>query len=215
MCTNFTPTADSEWVRRHFGLVLPSGGPAECYPGYLAPMVVRGQHSGRIGCGLARFGLIPAWAEDERIGRHTYNARSETAAVKPSFRAAWKGRRYGLVLVDDFFEPSYESGRATRWRIGLETGGPFAIACLWDRWERSGSDERVVSFSMLTINADDHPVMKRFHKEGDEKRTPVIVRPERFQVWLNATPEEAKAMMTWADMPELASAPAPRASVQK
>jgi putative SOS response-associated peptidase YedK len=212
MCTNFTPTADLEWVRQHFGVDLPEGGPEECFPGYLAPLIVRGPHSGRMGCGLARFGLIPGWAKDDRIARHTYNARSETAAVKPSFRSAWRGRRYGLVLVDDFFEPSYETGRAVRWRIGLASGGPFGIACLWDRWEPPQGGERVVSFSMLTVNADAHPVMKRFHREGDEKRTPLIIPPEQHKAWLQATPAEAEAMMSWSGMPELSSAPAPRAA---
>jgi len=214
MCTNFTPTTNSAWVLQHFGIELPSGSPAECFPGYLAPLVVRGQQSGRIGCGLARFGLIPAWAQDDRIARHTYNARSETAAVKPSFRAAWKGRRFGLVLVDDFFEPCYETGRAVRWRIGLASGEPFGIACLWDRWEARETGERIVSFSMLTVNADPHPVMNRFHKPGDEKRTPVIIAPGRHQAWLEATPPEAQAMLRGDQLPELVSTPAPKPSTR-
>ena len=105
-------------------------------------------------CGLARFGLITAWAQDDKISRHTYNARSESAAEKPSYRAAWQHRQYGLALEDDFFEPSYESGKAIRWKIGLAAGDPFGIACLWDRWLDSSSRELVVSFPMLSVNAD-------------------------------------------------------------
>jgi hypothetical protein len=113
--------------------------------------------------------LIHAWAKDDKISRHTYNARSETAAVKPSYRTAWRQRQFGLVLVDDFYEPSYASGKAVRWKIELASGDPFGIACLWDRWTDSASGERVVSFSMLTVNADEHPVMNQFHKLGDKK----------------------------------------------
>lgn len=210
MCTNFTPTKRAQWVKEKFGVELPSGVPDESYPGFAAPLVVKSHQTGRVACGLARFGLIPSWAKDDKISRHTYNARSETAAEKPSYRAAWRHRQYGLVLVDDFYEPSYESGKAVRWRIGLASGEPFAIACLWDRWTDLASGELVVSFSMLTVNADQHPVMRQFHKTGDEKRTPVIIAPELHDSWLSAGSEQAAELMTWTHMPELTAAPAPK-----
>jgi len=61
----------------------------------------------------------------------------------------------------------------------------------------------IVSFSMLTINADKHPVMNRLHKPEDEKRTVVPLKPELFEDWLNATPESAKDLLSLASMPEL------------
>ena len=134
---------------------MPAGFPDESYPGFDAPIVVKSHQTGRVACGLAKFGLIPAWAKDDKIARHTYNARSETAAEKPNYRTAWRHRQYGLVLVDNFYEPHYESGRAVRWRIDLASGDPFGIACLWDRWTDSATGELVVSFSMLTVNADE------------------------------------------------------------
>ncbi|WP_422169964.1 SOS response-associated peptidase [Limnohabitans sp.] len=189
---------------------MPAGYPEESYPGFAAPVVVKSHQTGRVACGLARFGLIPAWAKDDKISRHTYNARSETAAEKPSYRTAWRQRQYGLVLVDHFYEPSYESGRAMRWRIALASGDPFGIACLWDRWTDPASGERVVSFSMLTVNADEHPVMNQFHKSGDEKRTPVIIAPALHGAWLSADVSQATALMNWQHMPELVASPAPR-----
>lgn len=134
MCTNFTPTQRSEWVKEKLGVDLPAGYPQESYPGFAAPVIVKSQQTGRVACGLARFGLIPAWAKDDKISRYTYNARSETAAEKPSFRTAWRQRQFGLVLVDNFYEPSYEYGKAVRWKIALASGDAFGIACLWDRW---------------------------------------------------------------------------------
>lgn len=210
MCTNFTPTTRAQWVKENLGVVLPSGFPEEAYPGYLAPVVVKSRQSERVACGLARFGLIPGWAKDDKISRHTYNARSETAAEKPSYRTAWRQRQFGLLLVDNFYEPSYESGKAVRWKIGLASGDPFGIACLWDRWTDPASGERVVSFSMLTVNADDHPVMKQFHKHGDEKRTPVIIAPELQDAWLSADTNQASELMTWSHMPQLVAIAAPR-----
>ena len=173
-------------------------------------IVVKSHQTGRVACGLARFGLIPSWAKDDKIGRHTYNARSETVAEKPSYRAAWRQRHYGLVLVDDFYEPSYESGKAIRWKIELSSGDPFGIACLWDRWTDPASDELVVSFSMLTVNADEHPVMRQFHRPRDEKRTPVIIAPELHDKWLSADSIHASELMTWDHMPQLTASSAPR-----
>ena len=209
MCTNFTPTTRAQWVKENLGVDLPSGCPEEAYPGYLAPVVVKSRQSERVACGLARFGLIPGWAKDDKISRHTYNARSETAAEKPSYRTAWQQRQFGLVLLDNFYEPSYESGKAVRWKIELASGDPFGIACLWDRWTDPASGERVVSFSMLTVNADDHPVMKQFHKHGDEKRTPVIIAPELQDAWLSADTTQASELMTWSHMPDLLALQAP------
>jgi putative SOS response-associated peptidase YedK len=208
VCTNFTPTKRAQWVKETLGVDLPSGFPEETYPGYLAPLVVKSRQSKRVACGLARFGLIPGWAKDDKISRHTYNARSETAAEKPSYRTAWRQRQFGLVLVDNFYEPSYESGRAVRWKIELTSGEPFGIACLWDRWIDPASGALVVSFSMLTVNADKHPVMCQFHKPGDEKRTPVIIDPKLHDQWLSADIGMATELMTWAHMPELNARPA-------
>lgn len=210
MCTNFTPTKRAEWVKKALDVDLPTEYPDESYPGFAAPVVVKSHQSDRVACGLARFGLIPAWAKDDKISRHTYNARSETVSEKPSYRNAWRLRQFGLVLCDNFYEPNYESGRAVRWKIERADHEPFAIACLWDRWTEPESGQLVVSFSMLTLNADEHPVMNRFHKPGDEKRTPVIIAPELHQRWLSATVEEAQELMRWEHMPALTACAAPR-----
>lgn len=206
MCINFTPIRKAPWVTAQFGVDLPAAlYPVETYPGYTAPLVIQSHTSGRVACGLARFGLIPAWAKDDKISRHTYNARSETAQEKPSYRAAWKQRRYGIALVENFFEPSYVTGKAERWRIESASGDPFGIASLWETWTDPSSGELVTSFTMLTVNADAHPVMKQFHKPGDEKRTPVVLHPSQFKAWLSADAQQARAMMHWQMMPELTS----------
>lgn len=204
MCTNFTPTRKAPWVKAHFGIDLPTSDyPAEAYPGYAAPIVLKSHNSGRIACGLARFGLIPSWAKDDKISRHTYNARSETVREKPSYRNAWKQRKYAISLLDNFYEPSYESGKAERWKIELADKEPFGIASLWETWTDPISGELVTSFTMLTVNADDHPVMNQFHRLGDEKRTPVVLSTSQFDQWLSADETQAKAMMKWDNMPQL------------
>ena len=209
MCTNFTATRNNPWVKEHLKVDLPDAPyPPEAYPGYAAPLVLKSHQTGRVACGLARFGLIPAWAKDDKISRHTYNARAETVASKPSYRSAWRQRRYGIALLDNFFEPHYGSGKAQRWQIALASLEPFGIASIWDTWTDPSSGELVTSFSMLTVNADEHAVMKQFHKPGDEKRTPLVLAPSQFDEWLSATTDEAAAMMHWNDMPALVTMPA-------
>ena len=63
---------------------------------------------------------------------------------------------------------------------------------------------------MLTVNADEHPVMRQFHKPGDEKRTLVIIAPDLLEDWLSADPDKASQMMTWSQMPALRTEPAPK-----
>ena len=163
-----------------------------------------------------QWGMIPPGSPTRRpvspsTGRplSTNNARSETVTEKPSYRTAWRQRQFGLVLVDDFYEPSYESGKAVRWKIQLASGDPFAIACLWDRWRDPQTGEVLVSFSMLTVNADQHPVMRQFHKPGDEKRTPVVMAPHLHDQWLSANTAQALELMALNHMPELKAFSAP------
>lgn len=215
MCTNYTPTKKAEWARSILGVDLPNSYSDEAYPNFLAPVVMKSHQNERIACGLARFGLIPAWAKNDKISRHTYNARSETVAEKPSYPNAWHKRQFCLILVDNFYEPCYETGKAVRWSIKTTDFNPFGIAGIWDKWIDPASGEMVASFSMLTVNADEHPVMHKFHKTGDEKRTPVIIQPEHYNRWLGADLTTAKEMMTWADMPTLQTSPQPKIHPRK
>lgn len=211
MCTNFTPTRNNHWVKERFGVDLPAiDYPLEAYPGYAAPIVLKSHQTGRVACGIARFGLIPHWAKDAKISRHTYNARSETVRDKPSFRTSWRQRRYAIALLDNFYEPNYVTGKAERWKIELATKEPFGITSLWDTWTDPASGELVTSFTMLTVNADEHPVMNQFHRPGDEKRTPVVLAQTQFDAWLSADEPRAMDLMNWNQMPELISQCSPQ-----
>jgi putative SOS response-associated peptidase YedK len=199
VCTQFTPTRNNHWVHEHLGVHLPEQTyPSETFPGYAAPVALLNPQ-GQATCSLARFGLVPHWAKDAQaatqIGRKTYNARSETVADKPSYRTPWRQRQFAIALLDDFFEPNWETGRAVRWRIRRADGQPMGVASIWDRWTDPTSGEIVTSFSMLTVNADGHPVMGRFHRPGDEKRSVVVLEPGQFGAWLHAEVAVAKAMM--------------------
>lgn len=184
MCANYTPSK-REAFSHHYGLERAIFDfPGESFPGYLAP-ILRESHEvpGQAECVPAVFGMVPHWA-DMKLARQTYNARTETVASKPSFRNAWKRNQFCIVPAENFFEPNYASGKPERWRIEHAEQRPLNIAGIWE-WKANGPDDLpVLSFSMLTINADAHPLMNRFHKPGEEKRMLVLLEPEQIQGWL-------------------------------
>ncbi|ELW90955.1 hypothetical protein ACINWC743_1831 [Acinetobacter sp. WC-743] len=83
------------------------------YPGYHAPIIMRG-----FDLDVGKFGLLPSWAKDFKFSSHTYNARTETVAEKPSFRHAWKYSKFCLVPVQEFYEPKYIDGKA-HWYVKI------------------------------------------------------------------------------------------------
>ena len=184
MCANYTPSK-REAFSHHYGLERAIFDlPPESFPGYLSPILRESRElAGQAECVPAVFGMVPHWA-DMKLSRQTYNARTETVATKPSFRNAWKRNQFCIVPAENFFEPNYESGKPVRWRIQHAEQRPLSIAGIWE-WKANGPDGvPVLSFSMLTINADEHPLMARFHKPGEEKRMPVMLEPQQYQGWL-------------------------------
>lgn len=227
MCANYVPPPPRALLER-FGVREPAFGyAADAYPASDAVMlrpnapaaVLAGEPPLR--AEPARFGLLPPWARDDRLMRQTYNARSETVAEKPSFRSAWRRRQFCLIPVMAWFEPSYESGTPVRWRIARGDGAPFCLAGLWENaplTDPDGApggpphDTRVdrLSFTMLTINADAHPLMARFHAPGDEKRSVVVLHPEDHAAWLGADERSARALLRPFDARDFVAAADPR-----
>lgn len=212
MCSNFQPIKQhrANWVKKHFDCELPSTPwPEEAYPTYPAPFIYI--EDGIQKCGLAQFGLVPHWAADKKkFGFRTYNARSETVHEKPSYRSAWKERRFGLAIMESFYEPNWETGKSVRWRIKRTDAEPVAVASIWERIIDKETGEIIFSFSMLTINADGHEVMKHFHKPIDEKRSIVVLKEADYHRWLHASHDQARGLLTLAENTYLQSEPAPR-----
>jgi putative SOS response-associated peptidase YedK len=184
MCANYTPSK-REAFSHHYGLERAAFDfPPESFPGYLAPVLREARDApGALECIPAVFGMVPHWA-DMKLARQTYNARTETVATKPTFRNAWKRNQFCIVPAENFYEPSYASGTPVRWRIEHADARPLSIAGIWE-WKAEGPEGLpVISFSMLTINADAHPLMKQFHKPDEEKRMLVLLEPEQYQGWL-------------------------------
>lgn len=183
MCSSYRPPTSEALAQ--FNIAPPGFAFSDCYPRSIGPILANSQPDTWL---PGTFGLLPHWAEP-KLAKMTYNARSETVAEKPSFRNAWRHRQLCVIPVQAFFEPNYESGKAVRWRIEREDGKPFGLAGLWE--SRTDKDAAPSwSYTMLTINADEHPVMHRFHKPGDEKRSIVVLDDAIWFDWLRAERED-------------------------
>lgn len=216
MCSNYRPVSARDRFLAHFEVHRPPGEiPTEfVFPLGMAPFIMRAEHREELvrEVHLGQFGLFPQWAKELAFGRRTYNARSETAATKPSFRNAWRRGQRCIVPAESIFEPCYETGKAVRWRISRRDGHPMGIAGLWERRNDLETGEVFLSFTMLTVNADDHTLFKRFHAPGDEKRMPVILNEEDYDAWLECPAERMMDFMRQfpADRLEAEPAPLPR-----
>lgn len=188
MCSHYQGLKERERYLQHFGVEPPADlGKHDLWPGYLGCFIRR--------CPLADvavpslqsqnglFGLVPHWSVDTKITKSTYNARTETIASKPSYRDAWRRGQRCIIPADAIFEPDWRSGRALPTCISRKDGAPLGIAGLWSSW-KSPKGELVHSYTMLTINATEHPLMRFMHKPQDEKRMVVILREDRYGAWL-------------------------------
>jgi putative SOS response-associated peptidase YedK len=134
---------------------------------------------------MLRWGLIPSWADDPAIGNRMINARSETAAQKPSFRSAFRKRRC-LVLADGFYEWQKTASGKQPYYIRMGDGSPFAFAGLWESWGKYG--EEVRSCTILTTEANG--LVGEIHH-----RMPVILPAEEYDLWLDPDMGEAEPLL--------------------
>jgi putative SOS response-associated peptidase YedK len=140
-----------------------------------------------------RWGLIPSWAKDAKIGYKLINARSETVASKPSFRSAFKRRRC-LIPADGFFEwKKLDTKTKQPHFIHLKDDQPFAFAGLWEIWHNPEDGEEVQSCTIITTEANE--MMKPLHD-----RMPVILAPSAYDRWLAEPDTELLKPYTASEM---------------
>jgi putative SOS response-associated peptidase YedK len=130
--------------------------------------------------------LVPGWAKDPAVGNRLINARAETAAVKPAFRAALRRRRC-LVVADGFYEWQPQGKRKQPYYIRLRQGRPFGFAGLWEVWE-GPEHARLESCTLLTTAAND--LVRPIHD-----RMPVIIAPADYQPWLDAAVDDTQQLL--------------------
>lgn len=146
-----------------------------------------------------RWGLIPSWAKDKKIGASTINARADTLDAKPAFRDAWRAGRRCLVVADGYYE--WRQPDKQPFAIALANRGPMAFAGLWETWRVPDGGE-IKSFTIVTTSAN--PLLAPVHD-----RMPVILATEHWPAWLGEfeasqadlrallKPYPAELMATW------------------
>ena len=220
MSTNYLAPTAAE-LEREWGLTIADDWQTDIGPGDYAPIIRRygiGAAAQREAV-VARFGLLAALAKAQRPAASTVNARTETAAVRTSYKGAWAGRQWCIVPAQCFYVPYYADGatRSERWRIRRKDRSPLSIAGLWDRWVGENG-ESIVSFAILTLNCDLHPLLSRFQRatndkgEPSEKRTPVLLAEEDFDAWLDTPPGRAPVYFGTFGKDDLEAEPAPAAT---
>ncbi|WP_416147967.1 SOS response-associated peptidase [Salipaludibacillus sp. HK11] len=135
--------------------------------------------------GHLRWGLIPPWAKDEKIGFKLMNARAESLAEKPSFKKAFQKQRC-LIIADGFYEWKKISGEKHPFRITLKSGEYFAFAGLWEKWNPP-SGEPVFTCTIITTEAN--AMIEEIHH-----RMPVILRQEDEASWLDPNQKETSQL---------------------
>ena len=124
---------------------------------------------------------MPFWAKDPTIGNRMINARAETVAEKPAYRAAYRHRRC-IVLADGFYEWQPREGGKVPYFISLASGEPFALAGLWERWKDRNSEDRLETATLITMQANDF--MASLHH-----RMPLVLDRATADEWLAGSDE--------------------------
>jgi putative SOS response-associated peptidase YedK len=177
MCGRYTFTKEPEEVAEHFQLDdVPPLEPRFNVAPTQQVYALRAAREGREGVYL-KWGLVPSWASDPTIGVRMLNARSETVAEKPAFRAAFLRRRC-LIPACGFYEWRASGKKKEPYHFRLRGGRLFAFAGLWERWTSPGG-VTLESCSIITTAANE--LVRPVHD-----RMPVILDPSRYGDWLDA-----------------------------
>ncbi|CAM4005973.1 SOS response-associated peptidase [Mesobacillus thioparans] len=181
MCGRFSLFEDIETLREQFQFEFAKDIDARynIAPGQEILTVVN-QDDHRVGSRM-RWGLIPFWADDEKIGYRMINARAETVDEKASFKQALKQRRC-LILADGFYEWKKEGKQKQPYRFGMKNKKPFAFAGLWESWNKGGKS--ITSCTIITTSPNE--VTEKVHD-----RMPVILPENRIGMWLDRSVENA------------------------
>jgi putative SOS response-associated peptidase YedK len=196
MCGRYSLTTAPEAMRRLFKATGPLPNWPARYniaPTQMVPVVRRRQPDDVNEIVLLRWGLVPSWSKGPDPAFAMINARAETVATKPAYRAAFMQRRC-LVPTDGFFEWQSSPGSGKKpakqpFHFRMKDGGPFALAGLWEHWQ--GGDGGVIeSFAIIVTDANE--LVRPVHD-----RMPVILDPSCYAHWLEeqAPPDSLLALL--------------------
>jgi putative SOS response-associated peptidase YedK len=217
MCTRYiSPDAASIERHWHVGSSTPLRWVHDMFPRYQGPFIRAARDSAEPVRELVvgQWALVPWFAKTPKLTYPTCNARSEELQNKASYKLPWARGQRCLIPAEAFFEPNWESGRHVPWRFSRRDGTPWGLAGLWNTWVDKATGELVESYTMLTLNADAHPLMSRMHKPDpklgpseQDKRSVVPIEPEDVDTWLFGAPADAQALVRLAPVDRFESRP--------
>jgi putative SOS response-associated peptidase YedK len=208
MCTRYiSPEAGD--IERHWkvGARQPTGWVRDVFPRYQGPFIRAARDSTEYQRELVvgQWALVPWFAKTPKLPYLTCNARSEELQAKASYKLPWARGQRCIIPAQAFFEPNWESGRHVPWCFTRRDGAPWGLAGLWNTWVDKATGEVVESYTMLTINADAHPLMRRMHKpdpklgpDQQDKRSVVPIEAEDVDAWLCAPVAQAAQLVRLA-----------------
>ena len=189
MCGRFVGFTTLEMLLEHFPIDVTD---IQVTPNYnVAPtqeILAIARHEGKNHLVKYHWGLVPFWAKDLSIGSRLINARSETAATKPSFRAAFKERRC-LIPSNGFYEWKGSKGQKQPMFLTLPDGKPFAFAGLWEIWDNKGKEQTPYRYCTILTREASESVMPIHH------RMPVILKPKVFDTWLDPDNRDINSLL--------------------
>ena len=180
MCGRYTLISNISELQGRFGFVMDGPAPEPRYNIAPTQQVLAVVNDGSRRGEMMRWGLVPSWAKDIKIGSRMINAVCETAATKPAFRSAFRRRRC-LVLADGFYEWRREGKQRVPMYFSQKSGEPMAFAGLWESW-KSPEGEWIRSCTILTTAAN--TFIELVHN-----RMPVILSAETEPLWLDPITE--------------------------
>ena len=151
---------------------------------------------------VGQWSLIPWFAKTATLAYSTNNARFEEIASKASYKQSWLHGRRCIIPAWAFDEPCWESGKNVWWSFRRADGTPWGLAGLWNDWTDKETGEVISSYTMLTINADHHPLMSRMHRpdpklppDRQDKRSVISIESGDIDTWLHGSIDEASGLM--------------------
>jgi putative SOS response-associated peptidase YedK len=193
MCGRYAMISAPETIRARFGYPETPNFPPRYNIAPTQPIAIVRLAEGRRQFALVRWGFIPSWVRNPATVSLMFNARGETAADKPAYRAAMRRRRC-LVPADGFYEWRRDGGRKRPYWIYPRGGGPIAFAGLWEVWNGPNGEEMETA-AILTTRAN--RTLAPLHE-----RMPVVIRPEAFDFWLDPNVDVASAAALIAPAPD-------------
>lgn len=198
MCGRYKLATPAEVLRDVFGFVERPNLPARynVAPTQDAPVVrQRRQPAGERTVQNLRWGLIPSWAKDAKLGASLMNARAESLASRPAFAKALRQRRCA-VLADGFYDWSGEGADRQPYLVTRRDNAPFAFAGLWDRWIDRGDAAATPIDSFTIVTAAANALLRPLHP-----RMPVILAGADLDAWLDPASEPARVASALAGVP--------------